>query len=119
MFRLEVVEMLFMVVAEFDVSSVPTDPQQLAAFSELVLIPSLEMVHKLEKEGTILAGGICAAGHRCNYIVEAPSSEELSDLIQAMPGWIFMNIETTPLESTEHRITSIKERLERLKALVG
>ena len=111
--------MLFMVEAEFDTSRMPIDPKQLAALSEMVLIPSLEMVHKLEKEGAILAGGICAAGHRCVYIVEAPSSEELSDLIQAMPGWTFMNIETTPLESTEHRVTRIKERLERLKALVG
>jgi hypothetical protein len=111
--------MLFMVMSEFDLSHIPTDPKQMAAFAELVLIPSLEMIQKWEEEGLILAGGIRAGGHECVYIVDVASNEQLSDYLQSMPGWTFSHIETAPLESTEHRINKMKGRLERLKALVG
>jgi muconolactone delta-isomerase len=110
--------MQFLVTGEFDMSRVPADPEQMAAVSEMVTIPSLEMVAAWEKEGRVLAGGIHAGSSKTAYIVEAASIEELSDLLQSMPAWTFMTIDATPLESTEHRISQIRARVERLKVLV-
>ena len=111
--------MLFLVTSEFELSSIPTEPKQRAAFSELVLIPSLEMITTWEKDGTILGGGIHAGGHKTAYIVEASSVEELSANLQSMPAWTFSKIETIPLESAEYRVSQIRERVEQLKVPAG
>jgi muconolactone delta-isomerase len=113
--------MLFMVKTEFDMSRIPTDPEEIAALvAGCVLVPSPEMARRWEEEGMILASGICAGGQRAVCICEASSVDELSEYLLSLPPWMFAEVEITPLErTTYHSIDKIKERLQRLRIHAG
>jgi muconolactone delta-isomerase len=104
--------MLYLVEMEFDVSLVPTSPGEAAAFGERFLLPGLETAARLVQEGSFVAGGMHAGGHDLAAIIEAPSNEELSRIIQSMAWWRLANIKVAPLESFENRLQSMRGQVE-------
>jgi muconolactone delta-isomerase len=49
-------------------------------------------------------------------ILQAPSNEELSRILGAIPEWPFPKVDVTPLDNFKERLTQVRETLERLKA---
>ncbi|MDV7394905.1 muconolactone Delta-isomerase family protein, partial [Arthrospira platensis SPKY1] len=65
----------------------PESPQGLLHHVEDVVIPSHEMLLKLEKEGKILAGGDMSGRRGSVLILEADSNAEVSQILATMPLW--------------------------------
>ncbi len=91
-------------------------PQQVAGILENLVVPSFQALVKLEKDGKILAGGLEAGARSGVFIVDAPSHDELSRLLESLPFWGIIKWQVTPLESFEHRIEGVQEAIKHLKA---
>jgi len=90
-------------------------PQQLAQYLEQIIIPSHEVLAKLEAEKKVLAGGTLAGARGVAFIMEVASNEELSRLLQTLPWWGWMKVDVTPLDSFEQRAAQVRQMLKRLK----
>lgn len=109
--------MLYFVEMEVEMSHVPTSLKETVALAELYFIPSMEVAVNFEKENKILAGGISAGGHSMFGIFDVESNEELSRTLQGMPMWNISHVKVTALESIEHRLSRIRERVDIAKKL--
>ena len=91
-------------------------PQQGAQMLDTVIVPSLEMLAKWEREGRI--HGASFAGRRANcMIIDAASNEELNALLTTLPFWGLLEWEVTPLASFESQAKNVREISQRLKTL--
>ncbi len=97
----------------------PATAQAGIAFIEQLILPTLELCRKLESRNKILAGGPVSGAVALALIVNAESSQELDDLITGLPIWPRMETEVTPLTSFEGRMSSLRPRLEQLRATSG
>ena len=78
--------MRFLVIGE-ETGTAPTmPPQQVAQMLDTVIAPSLEMLAKWEREGRINGGSFAGRRGGC-MIIDAPSHEELADLLMTLPFW--------------------------------
>jgi muconolactone delta-isomerase len=97
-------------------SSRPVTPREGIDFIEQFILPTLELCKKLEREGTILAGGPVSGAVALALIVSAESIQELDGLITGLPVWPRMETSVTPLTSFEGRMQSVRARLGQIKA---
>jgi muconolactone delta-isomerase len=95
----------------------PASPQDGISFIEQFILPSLELLKKLEAEKKVLAGGPVAGSIALALIVSAESIQELDELIESLPVWPLMQTTVTPLTSYDGRMVAVRPRLERLKAM--
>ena len=70
---------------------------------EKVVLPGLDALTDLESKKTILAGGLPVGERGLAFIIEAPSNEELDDMLQRIPLWGLLTWEVTPLQSFRAR----------------
>ena len=91
-------------------------PQQVAEILEDLIVPSFQTLVKLEKDRKILAGGLEVGARAGVFIVDSPSNEELSRLLENLPFWGIIKWQVTPLESFQHRIEGVQETIKHLKA---
>lgn len=94
----------------------PTTPQEGINFIEQVILPTLELLKKLEADQKIVAGGPVSGAIALSLIVDAESSQELDNLISSLPVWPQMETTVTPLSTFDVRIQAVRTRLEQLKA---
>jgi muconolactone delta-isomerase len=90
-------------------------PQEMVEWLERVIIPSEEAVLRMEKEGHILAGGDLSGRRGWALIMEAASNEALSQLLEGIPEWPFLDVEITPLDRFQERLAHVRRGLERMK----
>lgn len=109
--------MKYLVIMELIGSPPASSPQEFASFLENVLIPSEEMVLKLEEEGKILAGGDLSGRRGWAFIMNAESNAELNALVSAIPEWSMMDVDVTPLDDSADRLEGIRQLLEHLKSI--
>jgi muconolactone delta-isomerase len=95
----------------------PEEPPHAGPFLENLVLPTLQKLHDLQKEGKIRGGGLLAGQRAIALMVEAASVEELDMMIQSLPLWAFMHVQVTPLTPFETRIKADKALIERLKAM--
>ncbi|MGI5861648.1 MAG: muconolactone Delta-isomerase family protein [Myxococcales bacterium] len=62
------------------------------------MVPTLHACARLERQGRIVAGGLCAGARRLTFIAEAASSDELDELLDDMPASNQMRIGVTALD---------------------
>lgn len=63
-----------------------------------IVLPSYEMLIKLEGEGKIMGGLI--AGQRAGvFVIDAESNEDLGKKLRSIPFWGMVKWKTTPLQS--------------------
>ncbi len=110
--------MKYLVQMTLSDSGRPSTAEAGIAFVERFILPTLEMCGKLESENKILAGGPVAGAVALALIVSADSIRELDELITGLPVWPRMETVVTPLTTFEGRATSIRPRLEQLRATV-
>jgi len=70
---------------------------------EKIVLPGLEVLRDLEAKKTILAGGLPVGERGLAFIIEAPSNEELDDMLQKIPLWGLLTWDVTPLQSFKGR----------------
>ena len=90
-------------------------PQQAAQILDAVVVPSLEMLAKWEREGRINGGSFAGRRGGC-MIIDAPSHEELADLLMTLPFWGLQDWTITPLSSNEAAVKRVRELSQRLKS---
>jgi len=110
--------MKFLVKAEAVEYGGPTDPKYTVAMIENLIIPSFQILEKLEKEGKIVGGGI--AGERAGaFFVEASSHEELAKMVSQLPFWGQMKWTISPVISLSKLIAQTKENVQSMKAMIA
>ncbi|HXX39908.1 MAG TPA: muconolactone Delta-isomerase family protein [bacterium] len=89
-------------------------PPQVAQMLDTLVLPSLEMLEKWEREGRI-HGGIFAGRRAHCMIIEAASNDELNELLPTLPFWGIMEWKITPLAAYEGTVKRTREMSQRLK----
>ena len=108
--------MRYLVTAEATGAVPNMPPQQVAQMLDTVVVPSLEMLAKWEREGRIHGGSFAGRRGGC-MIIDAPSNEELADLLMTLPFWGLQDWKITPLSSNEAAVKRVREMSQRLKSV--
>ena len=107
--------MRYLVIGEATGGASAMPPQQAAQILDAVVVPSLEMLAKWEREGRINGGSFAGRRGGC-MIIDAPSHEELADLLMTLPFWGLQDWTITPLSSNEAAVKRVRELSQRLKS---
>ena len=110
--------MQYLVQLRLSSSGRPTTREDGIAFIEQFILPTLELCKKLQEEKKILAGGPLSGAVALALIVNAESARELDGLITSLPVWPRMETEVTPLNTFDDRASTLRPRVEALKAEV-
>lgn len=89
----------------------PPAPQEVVAFTEWFVLPTLEALKKLVAAGQILAGGTPLAVPGFSFIARVSSPQELEQMISGLPLWPRSQARVVPLSTFGSRAASIRERL--------
>lgn len=79
------------------------------------ILPTFEVLMKLEAGKTIVAGGLPAAERTFVFIMEASSNEEADKLVRNIPAWGALEWEVKPLVSFEDRAALERSLLAEMK----
>jgi len=93
---------------------VSLSPGEMAQLLENVVIPSLDQLAKLEKEGKV-TGGLPVGERAVVFVVEASSNEELDQMLRSLPIWGGMKWKVIPLQSFSGRENMEKNILSEMK----
>lgn len=94
-------------------------PQQLVQMVEQMVLPSFEMLARLEEQKKILGGGIVAGARAGAFIVDVASNSELNQLLQELPFWGIVKWTAKPLQTFRERAADEKKAMDRIKASVA
>ena len=108
--------MQYLVQMKLADSGRPTSTQAGVAFIEQFILPTLETCEKLESAKKIIAGGPVSGAVALALIVNAESIQELDQLITGLPIWPRMETVVTTLTTFKGRMSSVRPRLEQLRA---
>ena len=90
-------------------------PQQMAQMLDTVVLPSLEMLAKWEREGRVHGGTFAGRRGGC-MIIDAGSNDEVADLLTALPFWGLQDWKIIPLSSHDGAVKRVREISQRLKS---
>ena len=107
--------MKFLVNFEGTEAAVSANPREYAMMIEGILIPSLEMIEKWEREGKVVGGNFAGERAGC-LIIEAEGPEELSRSLSKLPFWGSVNTNVSPMQSFSSVIEQTRQQLNSLKA---
>lgn len=79
------------------------------------IIPTFDALLKLEAEKKILAGGLPLGDRAFVFIADAPSNEELDEMLRKLPAWGVLKWQVTALQSFAGRATQERKILTELK----
>jgi hypothetical protein len=96
-------------------ASLPT-PQEAVAFTERLVLPTLETLAALRAAGKILAGGALLAATGFAFIVRVASPQELEEMVGGLPLWPRSQTSVIPLGSFEDRAATVRTRLQGVRA---
>jgi hypothetical protein len=99
-------------------ASLPS-PQEAAAFTERLVLPTLEALERLAGSGRIAAGGPALAAPGFSFIARASSPEELEERVAGLPLWPRAQTRVVPLGTFEGRSASVRERLRNARVAAG
>ena len=92
-----------------------TSPQQEVQVLENTILPSFEIILKLEKEGKVLAAGIPIGDRTIVFIMKASSNHEVDALLRSLPAWSALKWKVKALESIAGRADHEKTIVKNLK----
>jgi hypothetical protein len=79
------------------------------------ILPTFDVLERLEAEGRIVAGGLPVGERTFAFIAEAESHEELDSMLRRIPSWGELTWEVTPLQTFAGRARQERTILEELK----
>jgi len=80
-----------------------------------LVLPSYEMLIKMEEEGNI-KGGLLAGQRAGVFVIDADSNEDLAKKLKSIPFWGMVKWKTTPLQSFK---SALEQDRETIKAISG
>ncbi|MGA2106124.1 MAG: muconolactone Delta-isomerase family protein [Syntrophorhabdales bacterium] len=92
-----------------------TTPEDMIEILEDIVLPGLDALMRLESENTVLAGGVPVSERGVVFIVDAPSNEELDQLLRNLPLWEILEWQVTPLQTFEGRAFQERRMVQQLK----
>lgn len=90
-------------------------PEEAVDVLEETILPSFDMLIKLEKQKKILAGGLPVGDRAFAFIAEAASNEEMGRLLRDIPLWGSLNWQVTALETFAGRAACERQALKEIK----
>lgn len=90
-------------------------PQEAVEVLERGILPTFDVLMKLEAEGQIVAGGLPVADRAFVFIAEAASNEALDQLLRSIPAWGVLKWQVTPLQSFAGRAAQERDVVKQLK----
>lgn len=94
--------------------SAPIAEDMIELLEDMVL-PSFEVLKKLEAENTIIAGGVPVSERAVVFIIDVPTNEELDQTLRNLPFWGILEWQVTPLQSFEGRAFQERRMVQQLK----
>lgn len=79
------------------------------------VLPSFDQLIALEKKKKILAGGLPVGDRAFVFIVDAPSNEELDQMLRKLPMWGSLDWEVSPLQTFSARAAQERSIIKELK----
>jgi hypothetical protein len=90
-------------------------PEEALKILEKIILPSFDMLIKLEGEKKILGGGLPVGERSFVFITEASSNEELDETLRKIPMWGSLDWEVTPLTSFAARAATERQAVKEIK----
>ena len=90
-------------------------PEEAVEILEEVVLPTFDVLMKLEARKKIVAGGLPVGDRAFVFIVEAASNEELDRLLRSIPAWGILEWQVTPLQSFAGRAAQERDLVKQFK----
>jgi hypothetical protein len=90
-------------------------PEEAVEILEEVVLPTFDVLMKLEAQKKIVAGGLPVGDRAFVFIAEAASNEELDRLLRSLPAWGVLEWHVTPLQSFAGRAAQERDVVKRFK----
>jgi muconolactone delta-isomerase len=90
-------------------------PEEAVEILEEVVLPTFDVLMKLEAQKKIAAGGLPVGDRAFVFIVEAASNEELDRLLRSLPAWGVLEWHVTPLQSFAGRAAQERDVVKQFK----
>ena len=90
-------------------------PEEAVEILEEVVLPTFDVLLKLEAQKKIAAGGLPVGDRAFVFIAEAASNEELDRLLRSLPAWGVLEWQVTPLQSFAGRAAQERDVVKRFK----
>jgi hypothetical protein len=90
-------------------------PEEAVEILEEVVLPTFDVLMKLEAQKKIAAGGLPVGDRAFIFIVEAASNEELDRLLRSIPAWGVLEWHVTPLQSFAGRAAQERDVVKQFK----
>ncbi len=91
-----------------------TSPEEVVQVLTSVVLPSIDALIKLERAGKI-TGGLPVGDRAFVFIAEAPSHEELDNLLRELPMWGSLEWDVTPLQTFARRAAHERAAVRQIK----
>lgn len=92
-----------------------TSPEETITVLDHGIIPTFQMLQKLEAQKKIIVGGLPAGERAFVFILEAASNEEVDQCLRDLPAWGALDWKVMPLQSFAGREKIEREILAKLK----
>ena len=106
----------YLVEMSFTPFNSPLSPQEVAAFTERFVLPTLEACQKLKEAGRIIAGGTALAAVGFTIIARVDSPQELEDMVAGLPLWFRAQTRIVPLGTFESRAATVRQRVAKARS---
>lgn len=90
-------------------------PEEAVEVLEEVVLPTFDVLMKLEAQKKIAAGGLPVGDRAFVFIAEAASNEELDRLLRSLPAWGVLEWHVTPLQSFAGRAAQERDLVKQFK----
>jgi len=90
-------------------------PEETIEVLEKGILPTFDILMKLEEDDKILAGGLPVGDRALVFIAEAASNEELDRMLRSIPAWGVLKWEVRALQTFAGRAAQEQEIVEELK----
>jgi len=90
-------------------------PEEAVEILEEVVLPTFDVLMKLEAQKKIAAGGLPVGDRAFVFIAEAASNEELDRLLRSLPAWGVLEWQVTPLQSFAGRAAQERDLVKQFK----
>ena len=90
-------------------------PEEAVEILEEIVLPTFDVLLKLEAQKKIVAGGLPVGDRAFVFIAEAGSNEELDRLLRSLPAWGVLEWHVTPLQSFAGRAAQERDLVKQFK----
>ncbi len=92
-----------------------TSPAEAVQVLEQAIIPTFDMIMKLQDEKKILGAGLPVGERAIMFMIQASSNGEVDKLLRSLPAWSALTWKVTALESIAGRAAQERDIVSQIK----